>query len=322
MHIYVVNDAGEFYAMISFCNPGVLGTEAEFNKYYANPILNAREPDATDADRARGQERSTELSVFVNQFVIRRTNALLSAHLPPKVVEVVCCKLSPLQQALYNHFLASKATRAALNGGKATRVLPAINALRKLCNHPKLIYDMLHATKAEAAADGFQDARQFFPPGMFEAGIGKKLPMEGQRLGVGWEMLGGKFALLARMLDALRRDTKDRIVIVSNFTQTLGLVAQLCTERNYPYVVLDGSTSMKKRKDLVKRINDLTNNEFVFLLSSKAGGCGLNLIGANRLIVRSPPPPVPFPRLSTLKKPACGITGHGNYGCPLVSKSE
>ena len=36
-------------------------------------------------------------------------------------------------------------------------------------------------------------------------------------------------------------DTKDRIVIVSNFTQTLGLVAQLCSERNYPYVTLDGA---------------------------------------------------------------------------------
>ena len=43
------------------------------------------------------------------------------------MVSVVCCKLSPLQQTLYNHFLSSKATRAALNGGKATRVLPAIN---------------------------------------------------------------------------------------------------------------------------------------------------------------------------------------------------
>jgi DNA repair and recombination RAD54-like protein len=71
--------------MISFCNPGVLGTEAEFNKYYARPILNAREPDEADSAKKLGQERSTELSVFVNQFVIRRTNALLSAHLPPKV---------------------------------------------------------------------------------------------------------------------------------------------------------------------------------------------------------------------------------------------
>ena len=71
--------------MINFCNPGALGTEGEFNKYYANPVLCAREPDASEPDKARGQERSTELSAFVNQFIIRRTNALLSAHLPPKV---------------------------------------------------------------------------------------------------------------------------------------------------------------------------------------------------------------------------------------------
>lgn len=77
--------SGEFYAMITFCNPGVLGRIDEFNKRYANPILRGREPDSTDDVKALGQERSNELSMFVNQFIIRRTNSLLSAHLPPKV---------------------------------------------------------------------------------------------------------------------------------------------------------------------------------------------------------------------------------------------
>ena len=133
MHIYVVNDAGEFYAMISFCNPGVLGTEAEFNKYYANPILNAREPDATDKQLALAQERNGELSELVNKFVLRRTNTILSKHLPPKVVEVVCCKLSPLQQMIYRHFLSEKAAKTIATG-KSAMVLAAITGLKKLCN--------------------------------------------------------------------------------------------------------------------------------------------------------------------------------------------
>lgn len=87
--------------------------------------------------------------------------------------------------------------------------------------------------------------------GMFDDGR----PGRG-RMSPGWEMLGGKFALLARMLQALRETTRDRIVIVSNFTQTLGLVAQLCRERSYPFVTLDGSTGMSKRKKLVKQFND------------------------------------------------------------------
>jgi DNA repair and recombination RAD54-like protein len=44
----------------------------------------------------------------VNQFILRRTNTLLSDHLPPKVVEIVCCGMSPMQVEIYTHLLASK----------------------------------------------------------------------------------------------------------------------------------------------------------------------------------------------------------------------
>ena len=78
-----------------------------------------------------------------------------------QVVEVVCCRPSPLQIDLYNHFLASNAAQRVLSAastkGKAS-ALTAINALRKLCGHPKLIYDLIHPTsgKAPAEADGFK----------------------------------------------------------------------------------------------------------------------------------------------------------------------
>jgi hypothetical protein len=95
--------------------------------------------------------------------------------------------------------------------------------------------------------------------------------------------------------------------------QTLDLFVQLCRERRYPYVRLDGSTSISKRQKLVNQFNDLSRvhkiclvswitvtiyqyisnyciwqDEFVFLLSSKAGGCGLNLVGGNRLVLFDP----------------------------------
>lgn len=77
-----------------------------------------------------------------------------------QVVEVVCCKPSALQVGLYNHFLASNAAQRVLSNsntkGKAS-ALTAINALRKLCAHPKLIYDLIHTPgKAATEADGFK----------------------------------------------------------------------------------------------------------------------------------------------------------------------
>jgi DNA repair and recombination RAD54-like protein len=58
--------------------------------------------------------------------------------------------------------------------------------------------------------------------------------------------------------------------------------------RGYGHVRLDGSMSIKKRAKVVANFNDPQNHDFIFMLSSKAGGCGLNLIGANRLVMYDP----------------------------------
>jgi len=72
-----------------------------------------------------------------------------------QVIEVVCCKMTELQTSLYNHFLASNAARNLLAGKKSARVLSAITALKKLCNHPKLIYDTMQGKDSEGAM-GFE----------------------------------------------------------------------------------------------------------------------------------------------------------------------
>ena len=283
------NHLDEFYSMVGFCNPGLLGTPAEFAKRYERPILAGREPDASEKQLELARERNAALSELVNKFVLRRTNTILSAHLPPKVVEVVCCKLAPLQTSLYAHFLESKAAKAALTG-KHTMVLSAITALKKLCNHPKLIYDMVMGAKnTGAGAAGFESCREFFQPGMYDVGSSRGFgrPKSGGMVD-GWEFHSGKFAVLARLLAILRAETKDRIVIISNYTQTLDLVQLLCRQNGYPAVRLDGSTSITKRQKLVKQFNDPSENCFAFLLSSKAGGCGINLIGGNRLVLFDP----------------------------------
>ena len=69
------------------------------------------------------------------------------------------------------------------------------------------------------------------------------------------------------------------------YKQTLEVLASLCKQNNIKYLQLDGETSIKKRQSLVDRLNDPNGQETVMLLSSKAGGVGLNLIGANHLIL-------------------------------------
>ncbi|XP_068321911.1 protein CHROMATIN REMODELING 25 [Pyrus communis] len=276
------NDLEEFFAMVNFTNPGILGDAAYFRRYYEAPIICGREPNASEKERKLSVERSAELSGTVNQFILRRTNALLSNHLPPKIIEVVCCKLTPLQIDIYNHFIHSKNVKRAISEDtKQSKILAYITALKKLCNHPKLIYDTIRS--GSPGTSGFEDCIRFFPPDMFSGRSGSWTGGDGA-----WVELSGKMHVLARLLAHLRKKTDDRIVLVSNYTQTLDLFAQLCRERRYPYLRLDGTTSISKRQKLVNHFNDPSKDEFVFLLSSKAGGCGLNLIGGNRLVLFDP----------------------------------
>uniref|UniRef100_A0A453PN87 Helicase ATP-binding domain-containing protein n=1 Tax=Aegilops tauschii subsp. strangulata TaxID=200361 RepID=A0A453PN87_AEGTS len=161
------NDLEEFFSMVNFTNPGVLGDAAYFRRYYEAPIIRGREPTATAEEKKLGSERSGQLSAKVNQFILRRTNALLSNHLPPKIVEVVCCKLTPLQMTLYNHFIHSKNVKRLISEeAKSSKVLAYITALKKLCNHPKLIYDTIKSSKS--GGSGFDDCLRFFPPELFQ----------------------------------------------------------------------------------------------------------------------------------------------------------
>lgn len=71
----IQNDLDEFYSMVHFANPWLLGSERDFHRDYQNPILRGREPDATERDRERAEIKSTELGRIVNQFILRRCGA-------------------------------------------------------------------------------------------------------------------------------------------------------------------------------------------------------------------------------------------------------
>ena len=96
----------QFYAMVNFCNPGVLGTPSEFRRRFEAPILQGREPGSTADEAQLGEERGEELSGIVNAFILRRTNALLSAHLPPKVLLIMPLPLFSSQAAETQHCVA------------------------------------------------------------------------------------------------------------------------------------------------------------------------------------------------------------------------
>jgi DNA repair and recombination RAD54-like protein len=266
----IQNDLSEYFALISFANPDLLGTRLEFRKKFEIPILRGRDADASDSDRKRGDECLKNLLDIVNKFIIRRTNDILSKYLPVKYEHVVFCNLAPFQLDLYNYFVNSKDIQALLRG-KGSQPLKAINILKKLCNHP----DLLDLEADLPGSDSIYPA-DFVPP---EQRGRDREPKP-------W--FSGKMQVLDRMLARIRADTNDKIVLISNYTSTLDLFERLCRARGYGSLRLDGTMNINKRAKLVDRFNDPEGEEFIFLLSSKAGGCGINLIGANRLVLFDP----------------------------------
>ncbi|GAB4822557.1 hypothetical protein N2152v2_009603 [Parachlorella kessleri] len=301
----IQNDLGEYYAMFNTACPGLLGTPSEFRKQFELPILAGRDAGASDKQIERGLECSNKLVDLCSQYMLRRTSTVLKKYLPPKVQQVIFCKMAPLQLALYNGFLRSEPVAAALEGKKldkdaALATLPAITALKKLCCHPDLVYSL--------AGPGAG-----FGGGMSHSGrlVTSKLSEPKRPVVTGFERLqpafhdpsiypqyrpgsvqtihSGKIQVLEALLKAVRTiEPTDKVVIVSNYTESLDLLKQMCDANRWGYLRLDGSASVKSRQPLVDQFNSPQHPSFVLLLSSKAGGVGLNIIGANRLVLFDP----------------------------------
>eukprot|EP01132_Coremiostelium_polycephalum_P006046 gene6046-7531_t len=259
----IQNDLTEFYAMVNFVNPGVLKNGATFKNVYDTPILESRKPEASEDDKRLGKERSLELTRLTSQFILRRTAAINTKYLPPKTEYTVFCKLSDLQKTIYNHLIKSVKISFASTSG----ALPLITTFKKLTNSPELIY----LPDAEAPTEMSESILKLFPkewnPKVFQP------------------QYSGKLQFLDKLLSEIRNKTKDKVVIISNYTQTLGVLGIMCKQRGYPYYQLDGSTPGDKRQLLVDKFNEASDPSFIFLLSSKAGGVGLNIIGANHLVL-------------------------------------
>lgn len=146
----VENALRDLWAIFSFVEPGLLGTEASFRRRFELPIANGDE-QAAAALRSR-----------LEPFVIRRTKEDVATELPDRIEAVVECELSPLQRRLYQG-VAEAARRDVLGQmdsgdleGATMHVLAALTRLRQICAHPGLLFDEYRDTpEASAKLDAF-----------------------------------------------------------------------------------------------------------------------------------------------------------------------
>ncbi|GFY72511.1 DNA repair and recombination protein RAD54B [Trichonephila inaurata madagascariensis] len=264
----IQNDLAEFFSIVDFVNPGALGSIQCFRRSFEKPIVQSRDPSCSEEEREIGEQRSEELNTMASAFMLRRTQEVINQFLPSKTEVVAFCRPTELQKKLYMHLLNTGTLWKLFSLGSSvdsSLQLVYISLFRKLCNHPSLLY----------SAKDFDDhhilncIQSVFPTNY------QPSPSD-----------SGKMKVLEKMLAAFFTSSKkEKIVIVSCFTQTLNIIEELCRNKSYLYLRLDGSTTSSSRQDLVDVFNRSYTKYNIFLLSSKAGGVGFNLIGASRILL-------------------------------------
>ncbi|KAG5334538.1 RA54B protein, partial [Acromyrmex charruanus] len=259
----IQNDLKEFYALIDFVNPGILGTPNEYKSYYEEPIVAAQYSSADDDVLSLGNERSAELYKHTKSFILRRSQKAINKYLPYKYEIVLFCSLTKKQKDLYSLITDAWFNKICLED-KSNIHLSIITALKKICNHPNLflneeekaLYDVLSKVSYLSQIKRDENFTEYC----------------------------GKVTIVQTLVRNLKK-TDEKLVLVSYYTQTLDLLETICNMERLKFLRLDGATSSTIRLKITEQFNTQTDNSKVLLLSAKAGGVGLNLPGASRLVL-------------------------------------
>lgn len=244
------NNLHELWALLNFLLPDVFSTSEVFQKWFS--CVEAAEGGTAESDAEQQKEIIGQLHAVLRPFLIRRLKHEVEHSLPPKKETVLFTKLSDMQLELYRDLLKKDVDAINGKGGDRVRLLNILMQLRKCCNHPYLF-------------DGVED---------------RSLDPFGDHLVTNC----GKLALLDRLLPRLKQNGH-RVLLFSQMTRVLDILEDFCTMRHHSFCRIDGSTSGELRDQQIADFNKEGSEIFMFLLSTRAGGLGINLATADTVVL-------------------------------------
>ncbi|XP_076626769.1 uncharacterized protein LOC143344522 [Colletes latitarsis] len=266
------NSLKELWSLFDFILPGKLGTLPAFLEHCAIPITRGGYANATPLQEATALQVATMLRNAITPYMLRRTKNDVQHHvsLPEKNEQVLFCSLTNEQKQIYKNYLRSEDVSFVLHekismesGRHRARLLIALSALRKICNHPDLF---LYTSQmdSEEEIDATEESLEKF----------------------GYWKRSGKMVVVRSLLKIWKKQGH-RVLVFTQGRQMMHILESLVQNEEYTYLRLDGTTPMTQRQETISLFNS-DPSYFVFLLTTRVGGLGINLTGANRVIIYDP----------------------------------
>jgi len=246
--------------LLNFTTPGLLPKKEEkFKSEYQKAIVAARAKDASQYTIKEGERANKGLQELIKPYILKRgIEGHLDRELPPMEQFLVAVEISETQRKLASEYGRSDIADKIISG-EMKSPLQALQHLRKICMHPLLVKQNENKSVRELLAEANT----------------KELVEQGPKLSV----------MLHLVWDFQAKG--DRALLFSQSTKMLDIIELVLHENGVRYVRLDGSTSTRKRQSKVDQFNNDSGIP-IMLLSTKAGGLGLNVTGANRVLVFDP----------------------------------
>ncbi|PLW46886.1 hypothetical protein PCANC_06604 [Puccinia coronata f. sp. avenae] len=243
------NNLQELWALLNFLLPDVFSSSEDFDAWFERK-RNGAEDSSSDAENSVVKQ----LHKVLRPFLLRRVKSDVEKSLLPKKEINVYVGMTEMQRKWYKMILEKDID--AVNGvtGKKegkTRLMNVVMQLRKCCNHPYLF-------------DGAES-----PPFTTDEHLVYN---------------SGKMIIIDKLLKAMKAKGS-RVLIFSQMSRVLDILEDYCFFRQYEYCRIDGQTAHEDRIGAIDEYNKEGSSKFVFLLTTRAGGLGINLTTADIVVL-------------------------------------
>ena len=302
----IQNKYDELWTLLNWTNPGKLGPISAWKSSISGPLKIGQSHEATVSQLAKARKTAKALvQNLLPPFFLRRMKSLIADQLPKKSDRVVFCPLTDHQAAAYENYVSSdlveyiRSSSEICDCGTGKKrgwccfmdipergrwqkyVFPCIATLQKLSNHAALLIPQSSDVKEKQDKD-LENLQVAMPEDWQELHRERDSIIHYAN-----QKFCGKWKILKKLL-RFWAINGDKVLVFSHSVRLLKMLKMLFTSTtDYSVSYLDGAMSYEER---ARTVDDFNANptQFVFLISTKAGGVGLNITSANKVVVVDP----------------------------------